>query len=142
MVSVRRVEEKDALAVAGLLAELGYAASEEGVRDRIGRAAGDTDSQFTFVAEVSGEVRGCVSGYAAPYFPKGTLVCRVTALVVTSLHRTRGIGKALMGAAAAHARRAGCAEIEVTTSEDRAAAHRFYETLGFVRTSRRYLREL
>jgi GNAT superfamily N-acetyltransferase len=138
---VRPIQASDARAVAELLGELGYAASEQGVRDRIDRS-GDTASIFTFVAEVEGRVIGCVSGYVAPYFPKGTLVCRVTALVVTSRHRTRGIGKALMGAAAAHARSAGCTELEVTTSEDRAAAHRFYESLGFVHASRRYLREL
>jgi GNAT superfamily N-acetyltransferase len=138
---VRPIQASDARAVAELLGELGYAASEQGVRDRIDRS-GDTASIFTFVAEVDGRVIGCVSGYVAPYFPKGTLVCRVTALVVTSRHRTRGIGKALMAAGAAHARSAGCAELEVTTSEDRAVAHRFYESLGFVHTSRRYLREL
>jgi GNAT superfamily N-acetyltransferase len=141
MASIRSIESKDAIAVAELLGELGYAASEQGVRDRIDRS-GDTASTFTFVADVDGRVVGCVSGYVAPYFPRGTLVCRVTALVVTSLCRTRGIGKALMDAAGAHARSAGCAEIEVTTSEDRAVAHRFYESLGFAHTSRRYLRAL
>ena len=138
---VRPIQASDARAVAELLGELGYAASEQGVRDRIDRS-GDTASIFTFVAEVDGRIIGCVSGYVAPYFPKGSLVCRVTALVVTSRHRTRGIGKALMAASAAHARSAGCTELEVTTSEDRAVAHRFYESLGFVHSSRRYLREL
>lgn len=142
MAKVRPIAAEDAEAVAELLTELGYPTSEREARDRIARAGRDASSLFTFVAEAGGEIRGCVSGYVAPYFPRGTLICRVTALVVTSRHRTRGIGKALMAEAAAHARNTGCAALEVTTSENRTAAHRFYEGLGFVHTSRRYLREL
>ena len=140
VVSVRPIEARDAGAVAELLTELGYPTSEREVGDRI--AGAGHDAEFTFVAESAGEVRGCVSGYVAPYFPRGTLMCRVTALVVSAAQRTRGIGKALMATAAAHARNSGCPALEVTTSENRTASHRFYEALGFVHTSRRYLREL
>jgi GNAT superfamily N-acetyltransferase len=139
---IRPIQAGDALAVTGLLGELGYAASERGVLDRIAQAGRGEGPVFTLVAETDGRLFGCVSGYVAPYFPRGILLCRVTALVVTSTHRARGIGKALMVAAAEHARNSGCAALEVTTSEDRATAHRFYESLGFAHTSRRYLREL
>jgi GNAT superfamily N-acetyltransferase len=139
---VRPIESGDALAVAGLLSELGYAASERSVLDRIAQASRGAWSVFTFVAEADSRILGCVGGYVAPYFPRGILLCRVTALVVTSTHRARGIGKALMAAATEHARSNGCGALEVTTSEDRAPAHRFYESLGFVHGSRRYLREL
>ena len=141
MVWIRPIEQKDALAVAELLVELGYPTTEKGVHDRIASAHGRALSTFAFVADVDDRVVGCISGYVAPYFPRGSLLCRVTALVVTSAERAHGIGKALMAAAAEHARKSGCAALEVTTSEDRARAHRFYESIGFVHTSRRYLRE-
>ena len=140
MPRIRRLVVSDARAVADLLGELGYPTDEQGVRDRIALSNGH--STFAFVTEVDGRITGCVTGYVAPYFPRGILLCRVTALVVTSAQRAQGIGKALMAAATQHAISSGCKALEVTTSEARAPAHGFYQGLGFVHTSRRYLREL
>lgn len=60
-------------------------------------------------------------------------------LVVAPGHQGRGIGKQLLAAAFAIARAQGLQEIEVTPSLSREAAHRFYESTGFLFTHRKYV---
>ncbi len=55
----------------------------------------------------------------------------VEAVRVASTDRGHGIGALLMAECEARARKAGCAMIQLTTDRARAAAHRFYERLGY-----------
>jgi ribosomal protein S18 acetylase RimI-like enzyme len=48
----------------------------------------------------------------------------------------------LVEAMEAEARSRGCALLFLTTSEDRAAAHAFYERIGLEYTGRRYAKRL
>jgi GNAT superfamily N-acetyltransferase len=70
--------------------------------------------------------------------------CRVSALVVAEARRGEGVGRALMEAAEAFARDRGCGYVEVTSGDgpERAAAHRFYDALGYEEVSRRFLKAL
>jgi GNAT superfamily N-acetyltransferase len=67
-------------------------------------------------------------------------VGRVTALVVEASSRGCGIGRALMEAAERWTAEQGCVLIEVTSNQRRVDAHRFYEKLGYERTSFRFSR--
>ena len=114
-VVLRSATEADAKHVESLLAELGYPSKEADVRHRL---------------------------QLVPYFPNGSTICRVTGLVVSTHHRGQGIGERLVTGAADFAREHHCSGIEITSAEHRLDAHRFYQRLGFSRTSLRFFHAL
>jgi GNAT superfamily N-acetyltransferase len=77
-----------------------------------------------------------------PYFPSGSTICRITSLVVSAHHRGESIGEKLVAGATDFARKNHCSGIEITSAEHRLDAHRFYQRLGFSRTSFRFFRTL
>lgn len=137
---IRLANASDAAAVAGLLRELGYGTSERQARDRLA-ATGRTATRV-IVAEGASQVIGFLAAQRVSYFPDGSDLLRITGLVVAPASRRAGVGKALIDAAVQHAKEHGCAGVEVTTATRRANAHRFYERLGFSRTSYRFFRGL
>jgi ribosomal protein S18 acetylase RimI-like enzyme len=140
-VTLRPAREADAEQVASLMTELGYPSTAEGVKDRL---HGSLNSQTSccLVARVDSEVIGMMSMELVPYFPTGSTICRVTSLVVSSRHRSRGVGEQLIAAATTFAREQGSSGIEVTSAERRVDAHRFYQRLGFARTGFRFFQTL
>jgi GNAT superfamily N-acetyltransferase len=139
-VNVRRMADGDAAAVAGLLGELGYPILEN---ELVLRLAADGSPSFdVFVLESAGKVVGCMSLTYTPYFADGSVLCRVTALVVASSQRGRGLGALLVAKAVEEGRRHSCSAVELTAADWRADAHRFYEGVGFSRTSVRFIRRL
>jgi len=136
---IRRATLDDAPSVASLLGELGYPSTEAEARERLCAAAGSTE---VLVAEAETRVVGLIAVQSAPYFPDGSTVMRITALVIAETERRRGIGRELIEAATRLAAQQNCSAVELTTAERRAEAHSFYESLGFAHVSRRYLRRL
>lgn len=65
---------------------------------------------------------------------------RLTALVVSSAHRRRGVARSLVEAVLQRARDLGREGVELTSGlrPEREAAHAFYLGFGFERTSYRY----
>jgi ribosomal protein S18 acetylase RimI-like enzyme len=57
--------------------------------------------------------------------------CQVNSLWVDEAHRRQGLGRALLGAVEAEARRRGCAQVILLTHDFQAPA--FYEGLGYAR---------
>jgi GNAT superfamily N-acetyltransferase len=137
----RSATEQDAAAVAALLGELGYPTGEADARARIQEALADP-AACVLVVDDGSEAVGLLAARIAPYFPAGSKIFRVTALVVAGTRRGKGIGSALIARATEIAARHGCAAVELTTGEQRADAHAFYERLGFKRTSVRYFRRI
>jgi predicted N-acetyltransferase YhbS len=140
-VLLRSATEADAKHVESLLAELGYPSQEADVRHRLRRSLHSNTSCF-LVAQSASEVIGLVSAELIPYFPNGSTICRVTGLVVSAHHRGRGVGERLLTGAADFAREQHCSGIEITSAEHRLDAHRFYQRLGFSRTSFRFFHAL
>jgi GNAT superfamily N-acetyltransferase len=140
-ITLRRATMTDAKHVALLLTELGYPSTEPDVQERLEHAL-HNDSSCCLVAQSAGDVIGLISAELVPYFPDGSTICRVTALVVLPPHRGRGLGEKLLAAVTDFARRHHCAGIELTSSERRVDAHRFYQRLGFSRTSFRFFQTL
>ncbi|MBS1239687.1 MAG: Aminoglycoside N(6)-acetyltransferase type 1, partial [Proteobacteria bacterium] len=62
-------------------------------------------------------------------------------MVVEEGLRSQGIGAELVRAAEDWLKAQGCGMIEVTSNLKRTEAHRFYERLGFERTSLRFARD-
>jgi len=123
-VILRHATEADAKHVVSLLAELGYPSTEADVHDRLCHSLHGQTSCF-LVAQSASDVIGLISAELVPYFPNGSTICRVTGLVVSSQHREHQ-----------------CSGIEITSAEHRLEAHRFYQRLGFCRTSFRFFRAL
>jgi N-acetylglutamate synthase-like GNAT family acetyltransferase len=138
---LRRATEADSKSVAVLLAELGYPSKEADVQNRLFRSLHNHTSCF-FVAQSKSEVVGLITAELVPYFPTGSTICRVTSLVVSSDHRSKGIGEKLVAGVADFARERHCSGIEITSAEHRRDAHRFYQRLGFSQTSVRFFRVL
>jgi N-acetylglutamate synthase-like GNAT family acetyltransferase len=140
-VTFRRASEADAEPIAALLTELGYTSTEADVVDRVQRSLRCPTSELV-VAQSENGVIGLIAAELVPYFPNGSTVCRVTALVVAARHRHGGVGEKLLAQATEFAREHGCPGIELTSAHHRLDAHRFYERLGFSRTSLRFFRPL
>ncbi|MGE5137211.1 MAG: N-acetyltransferase family protein [Gemmatimonadota bacterium] len=61
-------------------------------------------------------------------------------VVVARAHRRAGVGTALLDAAAALARPAGCYKAQLLSRADRTGAHAFYEACGFAPAAQGYRR--
>jgi len=140
-VTFRHATLADAEPIASLLTELGYASKAADVVDRVQRSL-DSRTSWLLLAQLENEVTGMIAAELVPYFPHGSTVCRVTALVVTARHRRQALGEKLLAQATEFAREHGCSGIELTSARHRLDAHRFYERLGFSRASLRFFRPL
>lgn len=72
----------------------------------------------------------------------GASAAIVDDVIVDTHCRGRGIGKAMMEAALGIARTKGCYKLALSTNVKRADAHRFYESLGFLRHGYSYILDL
>ena len=140
-IMLRRATEADAKHTASLLTELGYPSTEADARDRLARSVRSATS-YCLVAESAAEVIGLVSAELIFYFPRGSMICRITSLIVSSQHRDHGLGQKLLAAVTEFAREHHCTGLELTSAEGRVDAHRFYRRLGFSQTSFRFFQEL
>jgi GNAT superfamily N-acetyltransferase len=80
-----------------------------------------------------GEVVGTLQLTVIPGMARrGATRAQIEAVRVHQDLRGRGLGGALMAWAVDHARRQGCALVQLTSDKRREDAHRFYGRLGFV----------
>ncbi len=139
---IRSVEPSDAVDVAALSGELGYASSVEDVETRMDHLLRKPSHGF-MVAEVDGHVVGFITfeKYEIVYHDPGV---NVTGLVVKEEFRGRGIGKALLAEAEAYARKSGLAYVRLNSGSQRVEAHRFYRNNGYghEKDQKRFLKEL
>jgi GNAT superfamily N-acetyltransferase len=138
---LRSATKADATHIVLLLAELGYPSNEPDVRKRLDLCL-QGNASCVLVAQSASGVVGLITAELVPYFPNGSTICRVTSLIVAPDHRSQGIGEKLLAGAADFAREHHCSGIEITSAEHRLDAHRFYQRLGFSRTSFRFFRPL
>jgi GNAT superfamily N-acetyltransferase len=132
---IREAQPSDAREIGELLAQLGYPVNAPEAAQRLARA-----NEAVFVADTERRLVGLLSVWSQLPIARAQPVARVTAMVVRSEMRGRGIGTALMERAVQWARDAGCEGIELTSGmrAEREPAHRFYEALGFHRTAYRF----
>lgn len=127
---VRQAGPGDDIAVAALIAE--YAADFEyelGDQDVVGegmKAREYYEAGALFVAEVDGEVVGCIA-----YEPWGEGRARMKRLYVLRDHRGKGLGRALTKAAMDGARQAGFKAMVLDTTPGMKEARGLYASLGF-----------
>jgi GNAT superfamily N-acetyltransferase len=122
-----------------LIGQLGYEAGASEVAERL--AAMVAEGREVLVAELGGAVVGCLSTSVMRVLHRPAPVGRISMMVVDEAVRGRGIGAALVRAAEDALAAQGCYMIEVTSNTRRTDAHRFYERLGYERTSVRLAKE-
>ncbi len=139
-VAIRPARAEDCERLAALIGQLGYGAGASDVAERL--AAMEAEGRLVLVAELDGAVIGCLSTSTMRVLHRPAPVGRISMMVVDEALRGRGIGAALVRAAEQALAAQGCYMVEVTSNVRRGDAHRFYERLGYERTSVRLAKEL
>ena len=137
---IRPAQARDCAAMAALIGQLGYHATPGEVAARLETMA--AEGRTVLVAEVDGAVVACLSTAVMRVLHRPAPVGRISMMVVDEALRSRGIGALLVRAAEHALAEQGCYMVEVTSHLRRTEAHRFYERLGYARTSVRLAREL
>ena len=102
--------------------------------ERLTRSVTEPGGQVMFVAEDGAPPVGLVFGLLDPKRPS---VARVGGMWVAPEARSRGAGRALLGAVVAWARERGLGTLELWVTEGNSAAARLYRRAGFVETGAR-----
>jgi GNAT superfamily N-acetyltransferase len=149
LITVREARAADFAALIRLLDEMdesmyrGRAHADEGdIRTMYEAVLTDPD-QRVLVVEDGGRLVG--SAHVMMLRHIGRSLSRsavVEGVVVDAEYRRRGVGAALMRAAADAAREAGCYKLTLTSNLARTGAHRFYSRLGWKRTHYGYSLDL
>jgi GNAT superfamily N-acetyltransferase len=139
--AIRDARPGDHTTIVRLLRQLGYESTPAQVHERL-LALSSSPADRVLVAELHGEVVGSISLHALPLFHVGGNLGRITSMVVDERYRSQRIGAALIAAAECWFASVGCVKLEVTSSDRRLDAHRFYERHGFARDGQRLARSI
>jgi GNAT superfamily N-acetyltransferase len=137
--SVRSVRLEEVDQLARLFEQLGHPQTADGLRLALEGVLVDPRADV-LVADDNGVLVGAATFFMVPVAHDSRPWCRITTLVVDEAHRGHGIGQMLVEAAETAARDAACSRIEATSALHRTEAHRFYERLGYGRTSAHFLK--
>src|SRR5215468_8973733 len=127
----------DSRRIAALMGELGYPALPESMPSRLEAMRAEQIS-IVLLSESQGVVNGLITAHSLASIHDDQPVAWITTLVVDTAARGSGVGRRLVEAAERWGRERGCVRISVTTALHRAAAHAFYERLGYQQSGRRY----
>lgn len=127
-------------AIAGLLRQLGYEATDEQAERRIAQL--DPDTHVVVVQRVDGEVIGFGAARLDHTLQRDEPVGRILALAVDTDHQGRGAGTQLVRRLEGWARDRGARTMTVNSGDHRRDAHRFYRRRGYEHTGARFGRTL
>jgi len=137
---IRKAQKEDANPVSKLLMQLGYDTPPLSVEEMILNLSSDNNE--IYVCILKGKVIAVMSIIFFDYFPSAQKLCRITALVVDEEVRGSGIGSKLINYAKSVALSKKCSVLEVTTSSRREQTQKYYKSIGFKKTSYKYILEI
>jgi ribosomal protein S18 acetylase RimI-like enzyme len=130
---IRVATPADAATISSLLLEFNREAiSAEELGQRMEEAQG---LETVFLGELDGELAALLVLRTAPTVASAQDRAEITELYVQPASRRRGVGRALVGAALAHARHHGCTEVQLLVDPQNTHALSFYKAAGFHRDS-------
>ena len=135
---IRKAEKDDANRISILLLQLGYETTPSKIADMLS----DSENGIVYVAVLDNNVVALMSIIYFTYFPSAQKLCRITSIVVDENLRGSGIGSKLIDYAKSTALADRCDVIEVTTSLKREKTQAYYESVGFKKTSYKYVQKL
>jgi ribosomal protein S18 acetylase RimI-like enzyme len=134
---IARASIDDSEAIALLVSDLGYPTSAGQMRQRLVAIIGDDDYE-TLVARDDGIVVGFIGTRVGHLYEADDQYGQIMVLAVTVRRQRSGIGRMLMKAAESSLAKRGARILVVTSGNQRADAHAFYERCGYTFTGRRY----
>lgn len=140
-VTIRLAGQRDTVAIAPLLGQLGYPTQADELGERLERLR-EHPNVRVLVAELDGEVVGVAAYQVIDLLERPDPQCRITVLVVDDRHRRRGVAYALLHTIEEAAIEDDCFRLEVTTRPDREDALAFYRAAGFDERPRRLTKPL
>jgi ribosomal protein S18 acetylase RimI-like enzyme len=127
--ATRIATPSDAAAISGLLSAFnGEALSPQDLAQRMEQAQG---LETVFLGELDGVLAGLLVLRTVPTISAAEEWAEITELYIEPASRRKGVGKALIEAALAHARHHGCTEIHLLVDPQNTTAISFYEAVGF-----------
>lgn len=129
VIKIRFARISDAPKVADLCSQLGHAATQGEIEERL-RVVMKDPSQAILVAEVDDEVLGLVN-VVAMYELLSGIQGRIWGLVVDDKARGLGLGRRLMEVAEKWVKEKGSSTMKVNSNVKRVDAHKFYEKIGY-----------
>lgn len=135
-VSIRMACASDVDGMARLTSQLGYDVPVSAVQARLCSILARFDQRF-LIAEDSGDSVGWLHAMIIECLETDRFVM-IAGLVVDRGHRRQGIGRLLMRHAEQWADEQGCRVVRLWSSAARAAAHRFYEEIGYTNIKTQY----
>ena len=124
----RKAINGDIKVIRELLKELGYDVDESALFHRINAIRNQGGE--VIVASINGLVVGCVNTIIDIRLAEG-LTAEIVSLVVSAMHRGKGIGKGLVSHAESWFKDKRCNTIRVRANAVRKKAHKFYLGIGF-----------
>ena len=134
MLTVRRARNDDAASIRSLLGELGYSLEPERATAAV-RALLADPAHVVLLATDDDRAVGYVNANFRLQLHHTAEVATIDELVVSVACRGEGIGARLVEEVVEIARDRRADVVELSSHVTREAAHRFYERLGFERTS-------
>ena len=141
MLVVRMANPADAEAISTLLNQLQHPSSARHIQHQLESAAA-TNLIDVLVASYDGQVVGILALQTTPQFHEEPPLARIIDLCVLESHRGGQVGRRLIEEAEQIARKKKCCKLEVTASNFREAAHRFYQKNGLQPTHHYFAKDL
>jgi ribosomal protein S18 acetylase RimI-like enzyme len=138
---VRTATTTDSADIARLVTALGYPSSPAQMQKRLETIVCD-DDYASLVACDGEEIAGFIGTRVGPLYEDDGCYGQIMALAVAAGRHRQGIGRALLQAAESMLMRRGVSVVIVSSGNQRAAAHGFYENNGYAWTGRRYKKTL
>ncbi len=140
-IAIRSAMLADAEGIARLVSSLGYPTSSSQMGKRLDSILGDED-YATLVACDDEQIVGFIGTRVGLFYEGDGQYGQIMALAVAPEHQRRGIGCTLVQAAESILVARGARVLVVTSGNQRADAHAFYEKNGYAFTGRRYKKNL
>ena len=139
-IEIRQAQNDDAHRISDLLFQLGYETEPSKIEVLVSKSLCSDGNIYVGVR--NGDVIAVISLIYFEYLSSAEKSCRITSIVVDKSIRGAGIGTVLIEHAKKRAIEEGCQIIEVTTSLLREQTQAYYESIGFSKSSYKYVQKL